>query len=334
MLFSATMPGQIVALACRYMSKPTHIRAADAGDESATVDAIEQHVALPPDGQDGDRVRVLQARRARPDHHLHAHQAPGPTDPGRTHRAWFRCRLRARRPGPRSPRAGSAGLPQQQGGRSGCHGCGGAGYRRRSVTHVINYECPDDEKTYVHRIGRTSRPAESGVARALVDWEDMARWAAIDRALKLPFAEPIETYPRPTTSTPASTSPPKPPAGCLDRRAPGRGEAEELEDLGETSKARRRWDKPGAGTHATGATTRDVTTSGVMTNAATASPHPAPRNRRRTRSDESGPATATGQGTAAPATDGAGSSADPTAPANVPGGGVVPGRLRADPQTD
>jgi hypothetical protein len=44
MLFSATMPGQIVALARRYMTQPTHIRASDPNDENATVDAIEQHV--------------------------------------------------------------------------------------------------------------------------------------------------------------------------------------------------------------------------------------------------------------------------------------------------
>ena len=35
MLFSATMPGQIVNLARRYMSQPTHIRASDPSDESA-----------------------------------------------------------------------------------------------------------------------------------------------------------------------------------------------------------------------------------------------------------------------------------------------------------
>jgi len=44
MLFSATMPGQIVNLARRYMTQPTHIRASDPNDESATVDSIEQHV--------------------------------------------------------------------------------------------------------------------------------------------------------------------------------------------------------------------------------------------------------------------------------------------------
>ena len=31
------------------------------------------------------------------------------------------------------------------------------------VTHVINYQCPEDEKTYVHRIGRTGRAGKTGI---------------------------------------------------------------------------------------------------------------------------------------------------------------------------
>src|SRR4029079_12024541 len=50
------------------------------------------------------------------------------------------------------------------------------------VTHVINYQCPEDEKTYVHRIGRTGRAGRTGVAVTLVDWDDMPRWATIDKA--------------------------------------------------------------------------------------------------------------------------------------------------------
>jgi superfamily II DNA/RNA helicase len=62
------------------------------------------------------------------------------------------------------------------------------------VTHVINYECPDDEKTYVHRIGRTGRAGASGIAVTFVDWADQTRWKVINNALGLPFEEPEETY--------------------------------------------------------------------------------------------------------------------------------------------
>ena len=76
------------------------------------------------------------------------------------------------------------------------------------VTHVINYECPDDEKTYVHRIGRTGRAGAKGVAVTLVDWADVTRWKVINKALDLDIAE---TWSRPTrprrTCSPTSTSP-------------------------------------------------------------------------------------------------------------------------------
>ncbi|MDR0960194.1 MAG: DEAD/DEAH box helicase [Propionibacteriaceae bacterium] len=62
------------------------------------------------------------------------------------------------------------------------------------VTHVINYTCPDDEKTYIHRIGRTGRAGNEGVAITFVDWQDLTRWKVINKALGLDFPEPIEAY--------------------------------------------------------------------------------------------------------------------------------------------
>jgi superfamily II DNA/RNA helicase len=109
-----------------------------------------------------------------------------------------------------------------------------------NVTHVVNYECPDDEKTYLHRIGRTGRAGHSGTAVTFVDWEDIARWQMIDRALKLPFKDPIETY---STSDhvytglniPAGTGGTLPKA---NRTRQGLS-AEKVEDLGETGKKKR-----------------------------------------------------------------------------------------------
>jgi superfamily II DNA/RNA helicase len=105
------------------------------------------------------------------------------------------------------------------------------------VSHVVNYQCPEDEKTYVHRIGRTGRAGSTGVAVTLVDWDDIPRWQLINKALDLGFTDPPETYSTspwvytdldvPTTST-----------GRLprsQRTREGLG-AETLEDLGETGK--------------------------------------------------------------------------------------------------
>jgi len=63
-----------------------------------------------------------------------------------------------------------------------------------NVTHVVNFECPDDEKTYVHRIGRTGRAGKKGIAVTLVDWPDVTRWKVINRMLDLPFSEIAESY--------------------------------------------------------------------------------------------------------------------------------------------
>ncbi|MEH1126514.1 DEAD/DEAH box helicase [Micromonospora sp. CPCC 206061] len=62
------------------------------------------------------------------------------------------------------------------------------------VTHVLNYDCPEDPDTYTHRIGRTGRAGASGVAVTFVDWEDMPRWRLIDKSLGLEMPEPPETY--------------------------------------------------------------------------------------------------------------------------------------------
>ena len=62
------------------------------------------------------------------------------------------------------------------------------------VTHVINYDCPEDAETYVHRIGRTGRAGATGVAVTFVDWEDMPRWRLVDKTLGLEVPDPQETY--------------------------------------------------------------------------------------------------------------------------------------------
>ncbi|MGI9155130.1 MAG: DEAD/DEAH box helicase, partial [Marmoricola sp.] len=62
------------------------------------------------------------------------------------------------------------------------------------VTHVVNYTCPEDEKIYVHRIGRTGRAGATGIAVTFVDWSDLHRWKMINKMLDLPFEQPVETY--------------------------------------------------------------------------------------------------------------------------------------------
>jgi superfamily II DNA/RNA helicase len=62
------------------------------------------------------------------------------------------------------------------------------------ITHVINYQIPEDEQAYVHRIGRTGRAGKTGIAVTLVDWDELPRWTMIDKALGLDSPDPAETY--------------------------------------------------------------------------------------------------------------------------------------------
>ena len=249
MLFSATMPGQIVNLARRYMTQPTHIRASEPGDDNATVDAIEQHVwrAHPMDKielvarilqAEGRQLAMIFTRTKRKAQKINDDLAERGFAVGTVHGDLGQG---AREQALRAFRNGKVDVLV-------CTDVAARGIDVDNVTHVINYECPDDEKTYLHRIGRTGRAGNTGVAVTLVDWEDIARWQMIDRALKLPFKDPIETY---STSDHVYTGLNIPPGttGSLPKAKRTREglDAEAIEDLGETGKKKRDGDREGRG---------------------------------------------------------------------------------------
>jgi superfamily II DNA/RNA helicase len=107
------------------------------------------------------------------------------------------------------------------------------------VTHVVNYECPEDDMAYLHRIGRTGRAGRTGVAVTFVDWRDLQRWKIIDETLGLGHPEPAETYSTSEHLFAALNIPPTA-KGVLPRAQRARAglEAEDLEDIGETGKIR------------------------------------------------------------------------------------------------
>ena len=238
MLFSATMPGQILNLARRYMTQPTHIQAIDPNDENATVDAIEQHVWQ---AHAMDKVellsRVLQAEgRGLTIVFIRTKRTCQKVADELTDRGFAVAAVHgdlgqgAREQALRAFRSGKVDVLVAT-------DVAARGIDVEGVTHVVNYSCPEDEKMYLHRVGRTGRAGASGVAVTLVDWDDVARWQMINRALGLPFAKPVETY---STSDhvytglgiPAGTT------GRLPKSSQVREglAAEEVEDLGETGK--------------------------------------------------------------------------------------------------
>ncbi|MGW9422953.1 DEAD/DEAH box helicase, partial [Streptomyces koyangensis] len=329
MLFSATMPGAVIGLARRYMTQPTHIRATSPDDEGATVANIAQHVFRAHSMDKPELVsRILQAE-------------------GRGLAMIF-CRTKR-------TAADIAEQLQRRGFASGAvHGDLGQGAREQAlrafrngkvdvlvctdvaargidvegVTHVINYQTPEDEKTYLHRIGRTGRAGRTGIAITLVDWDDIPRWQLINKALELTFHDPVETY---------STSPhlyeelriPEGTKGTLPRADRTRAglAAEELEDLGETggrgARGGRADARRGKGGRSEGREERQEERSEPGER-----PARQPRRRRRTRSGEALAATGAAAVTEAPAKSEAPATAAP-AKAEAPAEAAAPTKAKA-----
>jgi superfamily II DNA/RNA helicase len=239
MLFSATMPPEVVTLARRHLNRPVHVRA-EGIDEPVHAPDTEQHVFRI---HHLDKLEVL----------ARVLQASG--------RGLTMVFCQTKR---------AADLVTEELARRGfavasVHGDLGQGQRERAlrafrngkvdvlvatdvaargldvddVTHVVNYECPEDDKAYLHRTGRTGRAGRTGVAVTFVDWRDMRRWKLIDEGLGLGCPEPPETY---------STSPelftalgiPETATGTLPTAQRERAglDAEAIEDIGETGRAR------------------------------------------------------------------------------------------------
>lgn len=53
------------------------------------------------------------------------------------------------------------------------------------LTHVVNYDLPEDPKNYVHRIGRTGRAGKEGMAISFCDPNDLSLYRQIERAIKM-----------------------------------------------------------------------------------------------------------------------------------------------------
>ncbi|MBB3327659.1 DEAD/DEAH box helicase [Microlunatus antarcticus] len=194
MLFSATMPSAIVTLARRHLEHPVNIRAESADDETtvpATAQFVYQaHMLDKPEVvarilQAQDRGRVMIFSRTK-------RSAQRLTD-DLVERGFEATSIH----GDLNQVAREKALKRFREGKVDvlvATDVAARGIDVTGVTHVINYECPDDEKTYVHRIGRTGRAGASGIAITFVDWADQTRWKVINNALGLPFPEPEETY--------------------------------------------------------------------------------------------------------------------------------------------
>ena len=234
MLFSATMPGPVVALARRFMVQPTHIRAQDPDDQNQTVNTVKQVIYRVHAMNKVEVVsRILQAEgRGRTVIFCRTKRTAARLGEDLTARGFAVGALHgdlgqgAREQALRAFRNGKVDVLVAT-------DVAARGIDVDDVTHVINYQCPEDEKIYIHRIGRTGRAGNSGTAVTFVDWDDTPRWSLISKALGLGVPDPLETY---------HTSPhlftdldiPEGTTGRLPRAKRTRAglDAEVLEDLG------------------------------------------------------------------------------------------------------
>lgn len=194
MLFSATMPGAILTLARRFMDKPIHIRA-ESGEQDFTHSSTRKVTFQ---AHRMDKVAVV----------AHALQAAGR---GRTIIFARTKRAAAQLADDLARRGFHVGA---------VHGDLGQKSREKSlhafrtgqvdilvatdiaargidvddVTHVINYQVPDDPMTFVHRIGRTGRAGHTGTAITMVGYDELGKWQVINDELDLGEPNPPQWF--------------------------------------------------------------------------------------------------------------------------------------------
>jgi superfamily II DNA/RNA helicase len=194
MLFSATMPGPIIKLARTFLNQPTHIRAEE-NDAGAIHERTKQFVYRAHSLDKGELIaRALQARdRGLTMIFTKTKRTAQKISDDLVERGFASAAVHgdlgqgAREQALRAFRSGKVDVLVAT-------DVAARGIDVEGVTHVINYQCPEDEKTYVHRIGRTGRAGREGVAITLVDWDEEPRWKSISDALGLGIPEPVETY--------------------------------------------------------------------------------------------------------------------------------------------
>ena len=185
LLFSATMPREIAELARQYLYKPERV-AVD--PVSSTCDPIAQSVYF---ANGGDKLRLLIE--------LLRDKGVGSA------LVFTRTKHRANRV---AQRLEAAGVPA-----AAIHGNKSQGARERALagfkdgsirvvvatdlasrgidvkglSHVINFELPNEPETYVHRVGRTGRAGEQGIAISICSDDERSYLGAIERLTQKPI---------------------------------------------------------------------------------------------------------------------------------------------------
>lgn len=218
MLFSATMPGPILTLARGFLHKPIHIRA-ESADSSAT-HASTRQVVLQAHRMDKEAItaRILQAKgRGKTIIFARTKRTAAQVAEDLASRGFSVGSVH-----------GDMGQPAREKSlgafRSGtieilvATDVAARGIDIDDVTHVINYQTPDDPMNYVHRIGRTGRAGHEGTAVTLVGYDEVLKWTAIDSELNLGQPNPPQWF----STSPELYDALSIPEGATDRVGPAR----------------------------------------------------------------------------------------------------------------
>jgi superfamily II DNA/RNA helicase len=194
MLFSATMPSAVIGLARTHMRHPLNIRA-ESHEDTQMVPTTAQFVYRAHDLDKPEVVaRILQADdRGRVMIFCRTKREASRLTDDLIDRGFKAAAIH----GDLNQQARERALDRFRGDKIDvliCTDVAARGIDVEGVTHVINNTCPEDEKAYIHRIGRTGRAGASGIAVTFVDWADLVRWKTINKALDLPYDEPQEIY--------------------------------------------------------------------------------------------------------------------------------------------
>ena len=189
LLFSATIPQEIMELAERYMNEPQLVKVGE--DETPVITHIEQSFITIHDPRDRLHALLRYLQEERPQLAI----------------VFCRTKLGAEK---------LCHILHERGFRAEClHGdlpqkkrelvmkrfrerrfnilvatdLAARGLHVDGITHVINYNIPDDHLDYVHRVGRTGRMGKAGGAVTLVLKDEMGKLGEIERALSLRMKE-------------------------------------------------------------------------------------------------------------------------------------------------
>lgn len=181
-LFSATMPQSVQALTKNILRDPVRV---DVAPASTTAEKVSQHVLMVPKNRkrellahvlkDKELSRVLIFTRTKHGANKVAKQLEQlGISSGAIH-------------GNKSQNARQKALNEFRSGKIRAlvaTDVAARGIDVDGVTHVINYELPNEPESYVHRIGRTARAGAAGVSLSFCDHEERAYLRDIEKIIR------------------------------------------------------------------------------------------------------------------------------------------------------